>query len=177
MRGLFLMGYIEDPLGTGTEQMEPGYGGTLSTVVVMQRVATQATLDPEIRKLAEDIVRPLAQRDWKAEARAIEAWVRRGLRYTRDGLNVETLKTPRSLSDEFKAHGKFTGDCDDASMLVAALLLAVGHRPSFLLLGRKDVPHHVCVLDRTTGLTLDPTGEPRGPFGFRRAFDVQAIQP
>lgn len=166
------MGVIEDRLGTSVEPLEAGMAGVDQTVLAMIRLATQGGALPAVRMLAERIVRRTPARDWRGETAAVRAWVARHLRYTRDGLQVETLKTPEHMLEEIRRTGKFLGDCDDASILAAALLLSIGHQPAFLLLGRGNVPHHVAVFDRTVGQVVDPTGEPRGPYSFRRTYDV-----
>jgi hypothetical protein len=99
--------------------------------------------------------------------------VRERLRFTRDGFKVETLKTPQRMLQEIASYKKFVGDCDDASILVATLLLAVGHQPAFQVLGRGKVPHHVNVVDRTTGLMLDAAGNPTGAFQYRKLFPIE----
>jgi hypothetical protein len=166
------MGYVEENHSEQVLPMAGGEPGVFQTVSYMRGFALAGASTPEVRAAAEEAVRPSAARDWPAEARAIEAWVRAHLRYTRDGLKVETLKTPQRALAEVRQYGRYLGDCDDASMLVAAMLLAVGHRPAFQVLGRGNVPHHVNVLDLTSKLILDPTGEPAGLFGYRRVYPV-----
>lgn len=64
-----------------------------------------------------------------AEARAVHGWVRDNVRYVRDIAGVETLHTaPRLLVDR-------AGDCDDKSILIAALLASIGHRVRFVAVG------------------------------------------
>ena len=152
--------------------VSPGMTGILETVQVMQRLARQGAATPAVREAAEHIVRSVPARDLQAEARAVESWIRVHLRYTRDGLDVETLKTPERMLAEIASQGKTIGDCDDAAVLGAALLLALGHAPQFTLLGKGEFPHHVVVEDLSSGRLLDPTAEPRGPWGYRRSFHV-----
>jgi hypothetical protein len=169
--------YLQDDLSlepelASVEPLADGLAGVDQTVLYMTRFAINGSQTPSIRMTAEGIVRGTPQRDFPGESRAIERWVRDRLRFTRDGLKVETLKTPQRMIQEIAAHGKFIGDCDDASILVATLLLAVGHAPSFQVLGRGSTPHHVNVLDRTTGLVVDASANPTGAFGYRKLYEV-----
>lgn len=168
--------YLEEPLETDVSALPEGLAGTEETVLVMCRLAVQGSMIPATRQAAESAIRPVPQRDMAGESRAVERWVRDHLRYTRDGLEVETLKTPALMLAEIARFGKAAGDCDDASILTASLLLSLGHAPAFQVLGRDSVPHHVNVIDRTTGLELDPTGEPRGRWAYRRAFNVSPLR-
>jgi len=163
--------YRREYLGT-LSWLPPGLPGTDVTVERMGELARSGARLPALRLIVEDIVRKLPARDWTAEALAVEDWIRRRLRFTRDGLNVETLKTvPKMLADLART-GRLVGDCDDASILGAAMLLSLGHPVSFQVLGRGKKPHHVNVLDTLSGRTVDPTGEPSGFFGFRKLYKV-----
>jgi len=170
--GGFFLGYIEDTDKAEVIPLAGGEAGIWQTISHMRGFAVSASADPNIRQAAESALVGIASRDWPAEARAIERWVRARLHYVRDGLNIETLKSPQRMLAEIRSAGLAVGDCDDASMLAAALLLAVGHRPAFQVLGRGKVPHHVNVLDTTGGTVVDPTGEPSGSFGYRKVYAV-----
>jgi hypothetical protein len=143
------------------------------TVSFMVRNALAGSSVPQLRAAAEEAVRGAPARRWDAEARAVEQWIRKRLRYTRDGFNVETLKTIPRMLRELARTRVIIGDCDDASTLAAAMLLAVGHQPALQILGRGKTPHHVNVLDTTSGVVVDPTGEPTGVFGYRRVYPVR----
>lgn len=167
--------YREEEIQSDLIPLSGGIAGTEETIIYMQRLALQGSRLEKLRGLAEHLVRSLPARDYAAEAVAVENWVRAHLRFTRDGLLTETLKTPERMLNEVAAYSIFTGDCDDASILVAALLLALGHAPAFQVLGRGKMPHHVNVIDRTSGQVLDPTGNPAGAFGYVRAYDVVPV--
>jgi hypothetical protein len=152
--------------------LSDGLAGTEETVAVMQRLALQGAALPRVREQAERIIRGLPARDWGAEARCLAAWVKRHMRYTRDGLTIETIKTVPRMLDDIEKYGAALLDCDDAAVLLGSLLLTIGHAPAYQLLGRGEIPHHVNVLDRTSGMELDPTGEPRGVFRFRRVYPL-----
>lgn len=169
---------MSEPLGNLVLPLSDGLAGTRETVAMMQRLALHGAALPAVRNLAEKILRAsgAAAKDWSAESRAVVGWVRNHMRYTRDGLTVETLKTVDRMVDDVARFGYVLADCDDASILTAALLLSLGHAPAFQVLGRGEQPHHVNVLDQTSGLELDATGEPRGPWGFREVYNVSALR-
>lgn len=162
------MGYALAAVG----YLPPGMAGTDLTVGRMQDLALEGTRTPAVRLAVENIIRATPSRDYPAETRAVESWVRQRLHFVRDGLKVETLKSAARMLGEVTSYGRFTGDCDDASILSAALLMSLGHPVSFQVLGRGRFPHHVNVLDELSGMTVDPTGEPRGHFGFRKLYRV-----
>lgn len=91
-----------------------------------------------VRETMKTLIRHLPQKDYMGEIAAAHAFVRDRVRYTRDIRSVETLHTAeRLLADR-------QGDCDDKSILVAALLESIGHRTRLVAIGpRKGVFSHV----------------------------------
>lgn len=71
------------------------------------------------------IVSAVPNKQYAAEAKAIQEWVRSNIRYTRDVNGVETLQVPEKTLE----YGH--GDCDDHAMLIAALLESIGHPTRF----------------------------------------------
>ncbi len=126
----------------------------------MARAGSQA---PELHRLARRITTEgfgtgvgLAQKDFEGEVRRLYAFVRDRIRYVRDPQGVELLADPlTTLSDG-------SGDCDDKSILLAALLLAVGHRCRFISIAL--IPRqfsHVWVQAQVSGRWIDlETTEP-----------------
>lgn len=82
-----------------------------------------------IRSLALSLVKNNLQQDWGAEIRDLHAFVRDRIRYVKDIRGVETLHTPVKLLE----FGQ--GDCDDKSILLAALLESIGHPTRFVAVG------------------------------------------
>jgi len=97
-----------------------GAAGTRKTLRLMRGMITRAKRDFDFRRLALDIVRDLPPKNWKAEARAIQEWVKQNVRYVRDIQGIETLHSPQKIL-EYRQ-----GDCDDQAMLVATLLESIG---------------------------------------------------
>lgn len=95
----------------------------------MAELARRGSESAMVRAQAVALTRGLRQKDYMAEARAVHGWVRDHVRYVRDVAGVETLHTAeRLLIDR-------AGDCDDKSILIAALLASIGHRVRFVAVG------------------------------------------
>jgi transglutaminase-like putative cysteine protease len=93
---------------------------------MMRQIVRAWKKSPDLRDLALSHVRGFDQKDWYSEIAAIHALVRDKIRYVRDINGVETLHTP----DQILKRGQ--GDCDDKSILLAALLESIGHPTRFV---------------------------------------------
>ena len=98
-----------------------GESGTAQTVALMRNLIDDATTDPEFVRFAVDMVRGVPAYHDMAEAQAVYDWVKQNIRFTKDPISKEKLYPPRELL-KIRA-----GDCDDISMLIAALLFALGY--------------------------------------------------
>lgn len=98
-----------------------GDAGTAQTIQVMRRLVDAALSDSAFVRKVTDIVRPVAAFDDVAEVKQIYDWVRRNIRFTKDPVTKEKLYPPQELL-KIRA-----GDCDDLSMLTAALAMAIGY--------------------------------------------------
>lgn len=131
-----------------------GNAGTRATLKIMARIARTYRKAPAVRELALSLVKNLPPKKWSLEARAIHNYVRDNIRYTRDIAGCETLQTPiQTLRVQ-------QGDCDDKSVLVAALLGAIGHPVRFVAVGsEKNIFTHVFPQTKIAGkwLTLETT--------------------
>ena len=114
--------------------MPPGLRGTKATLEPMARIVREAKKTHENRTRALGIIRNVPPKHYRAEVIAVQAWVRRNIRYTRDIRGIETLATPEKTVEYQQ------GDCDDQAMVVSALLEAVGHPTRFKAVG--FVPHN-----------------------------------
>ena len=96
------------------------------TLVHMRQMARLGINDARVRLLAEQIVRNVFPHDYLSEFAAFLNWVRTHIRYSRDPVDIEQLKTPQvTLETE-------TGDCDDQSILLAAFCAQLGARVRFV---------------------------------------------
>lgn len=111
-----------------------GLAGTDGTVDLMRQLAMgqYGSRSPNIRALAINILTQagIAGKDYQGEMIAIHNWVRDNIRYTRDVAGQETLLPPEETAFNSKA-----GDCDDMSVLEAALLGSVGFDTRFKTIG------------------------------------------
>jgi transglutaminase-like putative cysteine protease len=106
-----------------------GKAGTAATLRIMSRFIKQYKKAPQIRELALKLTRHLRQKDFVAEVEAIHDFVQNRIRYTKDISGVETLQSP------VQTLRIGAGDCDDKTMLVAALLESIGHRTRIRAIG------------------------------------------
>src|SRR5271165_713849 len=98
-----------------------GEGGTTQTIQVMRQLIDQAMSDANFVRFVVDLVRSVPAYDEMAEAQAVYNWVRSNIRYTKDPVTKEKLYPPQELL-KIRA-----GDCDDISMLLGAMMIALGY--------------------------------------------------
>lgn len=83
------------------------------------------------------------------EAKAIADYIKDHVRYVRDPDGIEYLQDPIDLVAQME-QGTAQGDCDDMSLLIATLLLSIGHTPRFRAVRYKkgyDYYNHIYVVD------------------------------
>jgi hypothetical protein len=98
-----------------------GEAGTAQTIRLMRQLVDSALSDSSFIRQAKDIVRGVPAYDEMGEVQAVYNWIQRNIRFTKDPLTKETLYPPQEL---LKIR---SGDCDDISMLLGAMLLALGY--------------------------------------------------
>jgi transglutaminase-like putative cysteine protease len=108
-----------------------GYAGTLATVEHVIDLIKRGAKDFHVRQTAIAIVRrrDVRPKDYVGEIKALFEWVQRHVRYTRDPCRVEVLHSPRRML------AVRAGDCDDMSILLGAMLEAIGHSVRLVLTG------------------------------------------
>jgi len=121
----------------------------------MSSVVKDGKKQPIIRNKATELVQGLSSKNYAGEIARLFYFVRDKIRYTRDINGVETLHIPSQVLEQQY------GDCDDKSVLLAALLESIGHRTRFIALGfERGSFSHVLTQTRIredTWLSLDPT--------------------
>ena len=132
-------------------KLSDGAKGNLETIEFMRKKARDRSRHPIVRQLALKILlsHNVPSQDYLAESLAIGRYVKQKVRYVRDINRVETLIDPLTLIDQI-TRGEAQADCDDVAMLIATLLLSIGHQPYFRIVKyKKDVPNfqHVYVVD------------------------------
>jgi len=148
-------------LGAANPQAVAVFNRRLSNARIgsMQTGAWVGTSDPkhgalEIRRLVEQICSGLQSGDYAGEILACYYWVCQNIRYMRDPQEVELVKEPIVLLRTR------SGDCDDAAVLLASMLMACGNECRFVLISfnPQKIPSHVfCAVKTPAGfLPLDP---------------------
>jgi transglutaminase-like putative cysteine protease len=113
----------------------------------MRSLVLKARGDEKLRAAAVGTVRGCAPHDDRCRMARLLGYVRSGMPFERDPVDVESIADPRLSLERILAHGEAAGDCDDAAVLLAALLEAIGIRCRFAAVSiRPDrVFHHVAV--------------------------------
>jgi hypothetical protein len=144
----------------GMYALSEGKRGIIETVSLMRQLVEQYKTDPEIRGTALSLVAMCREKDPVGEIEAIFYFVRDCIRYVMDVYAVETVHTPDQVLKIRQ------GDCDDKSVLLAALLESIGYETAFKVTGYHGPDYeHVYVFVRGYGLAahLDATEpEPAG---------------
>lgn len=107
-----------------------GVQGVKQTLKIMRQLVRDGKKSLIIRRKAQELTAGLNQKDFLGEIRAIHRFVRDHIRYVKDVNGVETLHTPEKVLE----FGQ--GDCDDKSVLVAALLESIGHPSRFVAISQ-----------------------------------------
>jgi Transglutaminase-like superfamily len=136
-----------------------GYPGTLRTVEHIKQLMRQGAKDFHVRQTAIDVLfqRRVKAKDYVGEIKALFEWVQQNIRYTKDTFRLEVLHSARRML-ELRA-----GDCDDFSILLGAMLEAIGHPVRLVLTGpnpqRQDLFSHIYLEVYCKGrwLALDAT--------------------
>jgi hypothetical protein len=136
-----------------------GSQGTLKTVEHVQTLIRAGAKDFSVRQKAIDILleKQVKPKDYLGEIKALFEWVQRHIRYTKDTFHVEVLHSARRML-ELRA-----GDCDDMTILLGAMLEAIGHPVRLVIIGpnplRQDLFTHIYLeaFHRGRWISLDAT--------------------
>lgn len=159
---------------TTLKAIPDGRLGTRATLREMAKLVTSTQADYDLIQKARSLVAHLPQKAWAAQARAIFYFVRDQIRYVQDPVDVEVI------ADPLETLRVRQGDCDDKSVLTAALLQAIGHPARFMAVGYDGGPlSHVFVEtvlgDEWVPLETTPPDPPEPPFEFGEYPDLDRI--
>lgn len=134
-----------------SEEIPSNAAGNLRTVEMMRRVARERAGHPTVRSLALNILNQarIDSHQYIDEAKAIGAFVQSHVKYVRDAAGYEQLHDPLLMIEKIQL-GEARGDCDDMALLIATLLLSVGHYPLFRIVKYRGIlgPYnHIYVVD------------------------------
>lgn len=117
---------LSTPTTLTLEKIPSGVQGIRATLLKMRLLTREGKKSLPIRMKAVDIVKNLREKDNMGEVKAVHAWVRDNIRYIKDVNGVELLHTPEKMLEIRQ------GDCDDKSMLLAALCESIGYPTRFV---------------------------------------------
>ena len=154
-----------------------GYAGTKKTVGHIIGLVKTGAKDFAVRQTAIDILfqHAICAKDYLGEIRALFEWVKNNVRYTRDIHRVELLHTARRML-ELRA-----GDCDDMTILLAAMLKAIGHPVRLTLVGfnpqRKELFTHIYLEAFCKGVWIPLDATMNKPMGWAPRADHKQYFP
>jgi hypothetical protein len=134
-RGVFVSTFAATRPQIGLGYRAPllgGEPGTAQTIKVMRHLVDSALSDSSFVRLTRDVVRSVPAYDEAGELEAVFNFVSQHIRYTKDPLTKETLYPPQEL---LKIQA---GDCDDISMLMSAMALALGYPARLITVAAND---------------------------------------
>lgn len=105
------------------------YRGTRQTIDEMRRLVLAAQTEWPLRRIVERVCRWIRPKDYLSELAALYHFVCWRIRYQRDPVTVELVKTPLATLETG------VGDCDDIATLLAALVLLCGSQARFVTVG------------------------------------------
>lgn len=143
----------------------------------LRQMMQEGKLDPLVRRLAEEAI--FARED---PVRGVYDWVREHLPYVSDPEPAELFIHPRRIAEDYYAGRARAGDCDDAALLVSAMLGSIGYVSRIALLATGDtqeIDHAVAEVfspELNSWLIIDPTAK-SFPLGWieasRRTIPVE----
>lgn len=147
--------------------------GTFQTLRIMRGFVHSALRsgDQQVRGVVIDVLQNVTARDWSGEIRALQEFVRDEIRYMMDPEDIELVQTCEKTLE------LRTGDCDDKSTLLAAMLKCAGHPARFAAVGINggDFSHVLVqtrIADNWIWLETILAGVPAGwcPPGITKAY-------
>jgi len=96
------------------------------TLAWMVRATKAGLVNVELRLFTEQLVKGLWPHDYLSEYAALLHWVRTHLRYVRDPVVIEQVKTPQVTIETG------TGDCDDLTVVLGTMVGTIGGRARYV---------------------------------------------
>lgn len=109
--------------------------------------------DVELRLFTEQLVRELVPHDYLSEYAAVLNWVRTHIRYVRDPITVEQVKTPRAVFETG------TGDCDDQCTLIGTMVGSIGGKVRYVAGAFNRAPDGEPIYSHVWAEAFDPTSK------------------
>ena len=154
----------------GVVRYRIGYGATDAEQIlaVVSSLIAEYGVDPDLRVFTTSLFTGCGNDDRECQFKAITNWMEDHVRYVRDPLHVEYVRSPTAMLREYREFGIANGDCDDQILLAGAMLHSVGFqvRPVGRKLFAPDYFDHVAmqiVWDDGNIINYDPC-DPRDHF-------------
>lgn len=142
-----------------------GDAGADVTARALRQLIEHGKRDPLVRQTAISILKTkdVAPHDKWGEVRALHGWVQRNVRYVKDPYQIEYVQTPGVMLTTM------TGDCDDYTAFLGALLESVGYPVDIKIVARSGRPafHHVYPTVNLDGMEVGLDASMPVPFGFQ----------
>ncbi len=159
-------------------QIPEGVAGVRATLKWMGHLVKRGKVNDLIRNYTNSLIANVPQKDYRGEIKTVFDFVQNRIRYVRDPRKVEAIHAPEVILQQG------WGDCDDKSVLLAAMLETIGKPTRFVPVGfRPGQISHVYVevvwgrgpRGEMEWIALEPT-EPY-PLGWRVPGIVAALEP
>ena len=156
----------------GVVRYRVGYGATDAEQIlsVLSRLTAEYGTDPRIRRFTTTLFGDsVGNDDRSGQVRAVTSFMADHVRYVRDPLGVEYVRSPFALLDEYDKFGLANGDCDDQVLLSGSMFHSIGFavRPVGIHLHDSEYHDHVALQIEANGgriVNYDPCN-PANPFG------------
>jgi hypothetical protein len=154
----------------GVVKYRVGYGATDAEQIlsIISAMIAEYGVDPIVRGNTTRLFVGCGNDDRSCQFKSVTDFMSDKVRYVRDPLGVEYVRSPTALFKEIDQFGIANGDCDDQVLLAGAMLHSVGFqvRPIGLHLFTQEYFDHVAmqvVGDSGQIVTYDPCN-PRNHF-------------
>lgn len=156
----------------GVVRYRVGYGATDAEQIlsVLSRLISEYGVDPRVRRFTTSLFgTSVGNDDRSGQVRAITSFMSDNVRYVRDPLGVEYVRSPFAMLDEYEKFGMANGDCDDQVLLSGSMFHSIGFavRPVGIHLFDSEYHDHVALQiqgERGQIANYDPCN-PSDPFG------------
>lgn len=126
------------------QRIPDGALGTKATLKIMRQFVREYKKSMPVRELALSLIRYLpGHKNWVGQIRCLHSFVQQRVQYVRDVRGIETIQTPLVTIQIGQ------GDCDDQSVLLAALLESIGHPTRFVAIKQNFLGPFVHVFTET----------------------------
>ena len=154
-----------------------GNRGLAQTLRKLNQLATSYGRNVAIRLEAESIIRgKVVDNDVSGQVYAVLNYVKDKVRYLRDPLAWEYVKTPDLMLEQIRTYGHTMGDCDDHVLLMNTLLDSLGIRTkcvAVIINGASTFNHVISsVYMRNRWVDLDPCAKRSPQPFFGKRFEV-----